>query len=231
MDNSKDLKLKPIIGSELLHRFTFDAFVVGPSNRSAYNAALAVARSTAKKHNPYIIYGGQGLGSTHLMQAIGNYMIKDRKLSNVFFVTTEKFTCDMVDAIKGDKYGELLTKYMSANVLLIDDLQFLREKTNTQAELLRVIQDLADAGRQIVITCDSHMDLSSWKKVLTREIKMPSMKEKIAIATRKAEELKLFVPKEVIRTVAKEASQIRHLESMLIKMKAVTSIRGFATTR
>ncbi len=220
----------PIYRYEPNPKWTFDSFVIGASNQSAYNAAFAVARHPAKRHNPYIIYSsGVGLGRTHLMHAIGNYMINKRKISNAFYVTSEKFANDLCNAIKSNKYKDFIERYMSVNLLLIDDIQFLGNKPEIKDELICVIKKLRDVGRQIVITCAEHpgkmlndkeTSLIGVKTRSMREIKPPIMKTRIAILTRKARAMRLHMSREVIRFIAKRSSCIRVLEGILIKLKA-----------
>lgn len=236
MNNTKDLKLKPIIGSELNPKWTFDDFVIGPSNQSAYDAAVKVAKYPTKRHNPYIICGKEGCGRTHLMQAIGNYMANVRKINNVFFVSTETFANDLCDAIRRKKQRDFMKKYMSAKLLLVDDIQFVWDKPRTNAELIGVIKKLKDAGRQIVITCAEHpekilndmkLGLTGGKTSLVRKIGPPGMRTRTEILTRKAEKMKFRVPQEVLVFLAnKITSNVRALESALIRVVACAALTG-----
>lgn len=233
MNNTKDHKLKPIIGFELCHGYTFDTFVTGLSNQSAYNAALAVAKHPGKRYNPYFICGEVGMGKTHLMQAIGHYIINNRKTSNVFFVSSERFTNDILDAVKNSSYSDVINKYLSANVLLIEGIYFPSNRPKTRTEFIGVIKRLKDAGKQIIIDCVEHpgkifnkmeMNLIGAKAGSIKWIDPPGMKTRITILTKKAKEMGFDVPQEVIRSIAKLSSCVRALESMLTRLDAIKQI-------
>ncbi|GAI97873.1 unnamed protein product, partial [marine sediment metagenome] len=139
----------------LTPKYTFDNFVVGNGNRFAHAACLAVAQSPSKSYNPLFVYGGVGLGKTHLMQAIGRHITQQNGKTKVLYISSEKFTNEMIDSIRDDRTVAFRDKYRSVDVLLIDDIQFLAGKERTQEEFFHTFNTLYDSNKQIVITSDS----------------------------------------------------------------------------
>lgn len=230
-NQSMDNELK---NSTLNPRFTFDNFVVGNSNRFAHAACLAVAESPAKAYNPLFIYGGVGLGKTHLMHAIG-HMIRDKFINNhVAYVTSEKFTNDLINAIREEKTVDFKNKYRSMDILLIDDIQFLAGKERTQEEFFHTFNTLYEANKQIIISSDRPPKeiptledrlRSRFEWGLITDIQAPDYETRIAILQKKAQVENLYVSDEVINFIADRIhSNIRELEGALIRVAAYSSL-------
>lgn len=233
-----DQKRAPVRDDELNNstlnpRFTFDNFVVGNSNRFAHAACLAVAESPAKAYNPLFIYGGVGLGKTHLMHAIG-HMIKEKLInSHVAYVTSEKFTNDLINAIREEKTVDFKNKYRGMDILLIDDIQFLAGKERTQEEFFHTFNTLYEANKQIIISSDRPpKDIptledrlrSRFEWGLITDIQPPDYETRIAILQKKAQVENLHVSDEVINFIADRInSNIRELEGALIRVSAYSS--------
>jgi chromosomal replication initiator protein len=222
--------------SSLNMKYTFDNFVVGPSNRFSYNAALAVAESPAKVYNPLYIYGGVGLGKTHLMHAIGNSIKDTNQSMRVMYMSSETFTNDMIEALRrGTSMTEFRNKYRAVDVLLIDDIQFMRGKDGTQEEFFHTFNTLHSAQKQIVLTSDNHPKnipaleerlRSRFEWGLITVIEPPEVETRIAILKKKGEELGINeLPDDVAMFIAdRVTSNIRELEGCLIRSMALADL-------
>jgi len=220
---------------DLNPRYTFDGFVVGNDNRFAHAACLAVAQSPAKAYNPLFVYGGVGLGKTHLMQAIGNYIMlhSDKTKINVLYISSEKFTNELINSIRDDRTVAFRNKYRSVDVLLIDDIQFLTGKERTQEEFFHTFNTLYESNKQIVITSDrppkdittlEERLISRFEWGLTTDIQPPDFETRIAILRKKAQTENLNVPADVIDFIAEKIpSNIRQLEGALTKLVAFST--------
>ena len=228
----KDDEVEPLLESsmEINPRYTFDSFVVGSSNKFLYSAAKAVAEDPGKNYNPLFIYGGTGLGKTHIMHAIANYVKKENPTANVLYATCEKFTTDLITIIrqgKGSASGtqEFRTRYRNVDVLIIDDVQFLANKEATQEEFFHTFNELYGQEKQIILSADCHPSqiatLSERLKTrfeggLMAQVLSPDIETKIAILQRKAEERKYIISTEVATYLAENSSSdVRSLEGLL----------------
>lgn len=220
--------------SNLDQKFTFDNFVVGKNNEFVHAAALSVAEDPAGTYNPLFIYGGTGLGKTHLIQAIGNKIRKEKPNLRVVYVTCDKFFNDIIDSMLGhgvdsrSKGNRLRQYYRGADVLIIDDIQFIAKKKAVQEEFFHIFNELVSKGKQIVISSDQHpKELTELEERLrTRfsggllfDILPPNLETKIAILKQKAFEKKCFVPDEVLSFLAQDSGDdVRTLEGRLTKV-------------
>ncbi len=219
---------------EIISRFSFDTFVVGTSNRFTHAAAQAVSESPAEAYNPLYIYGGPGLGKTHLMNAIGNQILAGHKDMKVIYVTSEKFTNDLIEAVSTDKIKEFREFYRTSDVLIIDDIQFLAGKESTQEEFFHTFNTLYNAHKQIVISSDKPpKDIptleerlrSRFEGGLITDIQPPSLETKIIILRRIAKKENLEIPDEVMHLVAsKIKASVRELEGALTKIIAFSNL-------
>jgi chromosomal replication initiator protein len=215
-------------------KYTFDTFVVGPSNRFAHAASIAVAQSPAKAYNPLFIYGGVGLGKTHLMQAIGHYILDNYPDASVLYISSEKFTNQLIDAIQNRTTIKFRNKYRHVDVLLIDDIHFLGGKEQTQEEFFHTFNTLYDAHRQIVLSSDrppkeiSNLEdrlVSRFEWGLVTDLQAPNVETRIAILRKKAEEEGVTLPDDVIFSVASNIkSNVRKLEGALSRLIAYSSL-------
>ncbi|WP_457677510.1 chromosomal replication initiator protein DnaA [Thermovibrio sp.] len=222
--------------SNLNPKYTFENFIVGASNQFAHAAALAVAENPGKAYNPLFIYGGVGLGKTHLMQAIGNYIKKKEPSKTVVYITTETFMNQLIEALKGDNISAFREKYRNIDVLLIDDIQFIGGKERTQIEFFHTFNALYDAGKQVVLTSDrppkdiptlTERLRSRFEWGLIADIQPPDFETRVAILKRKAEVEGIEVSDKVIKLLATIIeSNIRQLEGALIKLKAKATLEG-----
>ncbi|MDQ7826752.1 MAG: chromosomal replication initiator protein DnaA [Candidatus Eremiobacteraeota bacterium] len=214
-------------------RYTFDTFVVGNSNNFAWSACRAVSDSPGSSYNPLFIYGGVGLGKTHLLQAIGNEIMGTRNTLNVFYISTEKFASELIRCLEERKMVQFKDKYRNVDVLLIDDIQFLIGKERTQDEFFHTFNALHDERKQIVLTSDrppkeiptlSDRLRSRFEWGLIADIQSPDIETREAILRRKADSEKIKVPLEVIAFIAEKiTSNIRELEGALIRVVAYAS--------
>ena len=230
---------EPETGEEpgsLSPRYSFDTFIVGPSNQFAHAASRAVAEAPARSYNPLFIYGGVGLGKTHLMHAIGHYVITHQKNYKLTYISSERFMNEMVNAIRYDRILDFRERYRSVDVLLVDDVQFLAGREGTQTEFFHTFNALYDSQKQIVISsdCPPHEIPQLEERLRSRfewgliaDIQPPDLETKTAILKKKAETEGVPVPDNVaIYIASKIKSNIRELEGSLIRLIAYASLTG-----
>jgi chromosomal replication initiator protein len=221
-------------------KYTFDTFVIGPSNRFAHAAALAVADSPAKAYNPLFIYGGTGLGKTHLMHAIGGRALARSPKAKVLYITSEDFTNQLIGAIQNRTMLKFKERYRSVDVLLIDDVQFIAGKDATQEEFFHTFNTLHDAHKQIVVTSDrppkeiqklEERLVSRFLYGLVTDIQPPDFETRIAILKKKSERAGVALPEEVFYFLAEKIrTNIRELEGALMRVVASASLVGKEVT-
>lgn len=220
--------------SMLNSKYTFDTFVIGAGNRFAHAASLAVAEAPAKAYNPLFIYGGVGLGKTHLMHAIGHYVREHNRNAKVVYITSEKFTNEFINAIMENKSNSFRNKYRNIDVLLIDDIQFIAGKESTQEEFFHTFNALHEESKQIIISSDRPPKeiptledrlRSRFEWGLITDITPPDLETRIAILNKKAKAEGLDIPNEVMLYIANQINtNIRELEGALIRVVAYSSL-------
>jgi chromosomal replication initiator protein len=228
------------VDNTLNPKYTFDTFVVGSSNQFAHAAALAVAERPSKAYNPLFLYGGVGLGKTHLMHAIGHTIKLNNKTLRLTYISTEKFTNEVINAIRYDKMLSFKERYRNNDVLLIDDIQFIAGKERTQEEFFHTFNSLYDTHKQIIISADcppreiptiEERLHSRFEWGLIADIQPPDLETKVAIIKKKAERQNISIPDNVALYIAsKIKSNIRELEGALVRLIAFCSLKGSEIT-
>ncbi len=215
---------------------TFDTFVVGNNNNFAYAAAKAVAETPGKAYNPLFLYGGVGLGKTHLLQAIGQQVASTKKNSRVAYVSSEKFTNEYIEALQNNKLIAFRKKYRQSEVLLIDDIQFLAGKERIQEEFFHTFNALYEAHKQIVLTCDRAPSeiqgleqrlVSRFESGQTADVQLPDVETRLAILHKKAQSMNAVLPDDIINFLATRIrTNVRRLEGALIRVASFASLTG-----
>lgn len=215
---------------------TFETFVVGTNNQFAHSAAMAVAQAPGKSYNPLFIYGGVGLGKTHLLHAIGNYVVAHKKGARVAYVSSEKFTNEFIDGIQNNQLVRFRKKYRSTDVLLIDDIQFLSGKERIQEEFFHTFNALHEGHKQIVMTCDrpaseiqnlEHRLVSRFEWGLVTDLQPPDVETRLAILRKKEMQMGVHLPEEIMNFLANRIrTNIRRLEGALIRVASYASLTG-----
>lgn len=226
--------------SQLNPNYTFESFVIGEGNKMANGAALAVVDSPGKTYNPLLIYGGVGLGKTHLMQAIGNEIRKKNPKTRIKYATSESFVNDFITAIQNGSQAEFRTMYREIDVLLIDDIQFLSNKDKTQEEFFHTFNELYNNNKQIVLTSDrlpnniTNLEerlISRFKWGLSTDITPPDLETRIAILRKKAQSDRLDISSQTLTYIANNVdTNIRELEGALVRVIAYAAMHGKETT-
>ena len=224
-----------------MNKYSFETFVVGPSNRLAYESAKEVARRAGKAFNPLLFYGASGLGATHLMRAIGHAVVKRNRDAKIAFITGEAFTTGYIDALMRRRLPGFRKHYRDLDVLLLDDIQYFAGKEQTQAELIMIFNGLLAAHKQIVLTSDRPMVKSSrfsprlaslCASGLITPLCAPDQETRIAILRNKRKALKVMVPDEVLEHIARHVhTDIRRLVGVLIRVAADRSLDARQLTR
>jgi chromosomal replication initiator protein len=226
--------LTAVNASGLNPKYSFDSFVTGGSNRFAHAAAFAVAEAPAEAYNPLFIYGSSGLGKTHLLHAIGHYALHLKPRLKVRYVSSEEFTNDFINAIQNNKTADFQAQYRDVDILLVDDIQFLQGKDQTQEAFFHTFNTLHDHNKQVVITSDlrpkqlagfEERMLSRFEWGLITDIQAPEFETRVAILRKKAAQERIQVPDEVIEYMAARiSSNIRELEGTLIRVTAFANL-------
>lgn len=217
-------------------KYTFDSFVVGPNNKFAYSMASAVADKPGKLHNPLFLYGGVGLGKTHLMQAIGHHVFSKYPGRQILYTTTEKFTNELIESLRRNTSSQFRSRYREIDLLLIDDVQFLEGKERTQEEFFYTFNTLHEAGKQIVLSSDrppkqipnlTERLVSRFEWGITVDIQIPDIETRIAILRNKAQADRMDIPNDVLELIATAYQHnIRELEGALNRVVAYVGVTG-----
>ena len=227
-----------VVNRELLlnPKNTFDTFVVGETNNHAHAAAMAVAQAPGKSYNPLFLYGGVGLGKTHLLHAIGQYVAAHKKTARVAYVSSEKFTNEYIDGIQNNQLVKFRKRYRQTDVLLIDDIQFLAGKERIQEEFFHTFNALHEAHKQIVLTCDrpaseiqglEHRLVSRFEWGLVTDLQPPDVEMRLAILKKKAQSMGVTLPEDIINFLAQRIrTNIRRLVGALIRVASYASLTG-----
>ena len=214
--------------SSLNSNYTFDSFVVGPSNEFAHAACYCVAEKSISLYNPLFLYGGVGLGKTHLMHAIGNHVLANSPEKKVMYVSSEKFTTDLINAIRDEKTEQFRQKYRTIDILMVDDIQFICGKDSTQEEFFHTFNELFQSGKQIIISSDrppkdlEHLEdrlINRFSSGLTASIQMPELETRIAILKKKAQQYNIYIKDEIYQYIASNiTTNIREMEGAMKKL-------------
>ena len=230
------------INAHLSERYTFDHFVIGKSNELAAAAAHAVSQAPGRVYNPLFLYGDTGLGKTHLMQAVAHEVLGRHPETRITFIGTEQFTNEMIGSIQNRTTQEFRRRYRETDLLLVDDIQFLKGKEATQEEFFHTFNALYEAGRQIVLTSDRPPSeipglearlVSRFQWGMVADIELPDFEHRIAILRNKAllDHLEMTIPEDVIRFIAEHVrSSVRELEGSIIKLLAYASLKHWDIT-
>jgi chromosomal replication initiator protein len=236
---SKLKKTKPSVKTNISHPglsddYSFDNFIVGDNSSFAANACIAIAKNPGKTYNPCLIYGGVGLGKTHLIQSIGRYSHEHSEDTRVVYVTAEQFTNEFIQSIKESKQHNFKNKYRKVDILLIDDIHFLQNKDSTQEELFHTFNALYDSNKQMVFTCDRPVSelknltdrlRSRFERGLNVDLIPPSFETRIAILKKKTEEKNIVISDEVIELICQNVTtHVRDLEAALTKLIAYADL-------
>jgi chromosomal replication initiator protein len=231
----KEKPAAPPVRQQLNPKYSFDTFIIGPSNSFPHAASMAVAQSPGRAYNPLFLYGGTGLGKTHLMQAIGHHVQHTNK-QTVCYLSCETFTNEYIDALQRKALVQFRKKYRTVDLLLLDDVQFLGGKERMQEEFFHTFNALHHASKQIVLTCDrpaseipglEHRLVSRFEWGLVTQLEQPDVETRIAILRRKQEEMNVQLPADVINYLAEHVrSNIRRLEGALVRAVSYASLTG-----
>ena len=215
---------------------TFDTFVVGNNNTFAHAAAIAVAQQPGRSYNPLFLYGGVGLGKTHLLHAIGQHVAKNKKGARVTYVSTEKFTNEFIDAIQNNQLVRFRRRYRQSDVFLIDDIQFLAGKERIQEEFFHTFNTLHEARKQIVLTCDRPASeiqnleqrlVSRFEWGLVTDLQPPDVETRLAILRKKEKSMGVELPEEIVNFLAQRIrTNIRRLEGALVRVTSFAALTG-----